>query len=103
MADAEMPKATSCEKWPQTADKVPRKALVIHGSLLQFVFMLKKPELQQEELELVSIEALLPSTHLLRKVDGAVDFGFIRDWVKHLYRSEERRVGKECRSRWSPY
>src|SRR5690554_8158661 len=28
-------------------------------------------------------------------------------WQKHLYeaviRSEERRVGKECRSRWSPY
>ena len=22
---------------------------------------------------------------------------------KNLYRSEERRVGKECRSRWSPY
>jgi len=22
---------------------------------------------------------------------------------KHLQRSEERRVGKECRSRWSPY
>ena len=21
----------------------------------------------------------------------------------HNYRSEERRVGKECRSRWSPY
>ena len=21
----------------------------------------------------------------------------------HFYRSEERRVGKECRSRWSPY
>ena len=21
----------------------------------------------------------------------------------HLIRSEERRVGKECRSRWSPY
>ena len=21
----------------------------------------------------------------------------------HTYRSEERRVGKECRSRWSPY
>ena len=35
-----------------------------------------------------------------------------RDWLKsqppeeilkHTYRSEERRVGKECRSRWSPY
>src|SRR5256885_12842006 len=23
--------------------------------------------------------------------------------LKHLKRSEERRVGKECRSRWSPY
>ena len=23
--------------------------------------------------------------------------------VKDLLRSEERRVGKECRSRWSPY
>ena len=22
---------------------------------------------------------------------------------KYLFRSEERRVGKECRSRWSPY
>ena len=32
--------------------------------------------------------------------------GFRRiDWesVKELIRSEERRVGKECRSRWSPY
>ena len=24
-------------------------------------------------------------------------------WYPRLYRSEERRVGKECRSRWSPY
>ena len=23
--------------------------------------------------------------------------------IENLYRSEERRVGKECRSRWSPY
>ena len=23
--------------------------------------------------------------------------------IKKKYRSEERRVGKECRSRWSPY
>ena len=25
------------------------------------------------------------------------------DIIEHLSRSEERRVGKECRSRWSPY
>ena len=47
--------------------------------------MLKKPAVQQEELKLVSIEALVPEHHLLRKVDQTVDFGFIRDRVKHLY------------------
>src|SRR5260370_5305944 len=25
------------------------------------------------------------------------------DWTRRIQRSEERRVGKECRSRWSPY
>ena len=46
--------------------------------------MLKKPEAQQQELEWVSIKGLVPE-HLLRKVDRAVDFSFIRDRVKHLY------------------
>ena len=27
----------------------------------------------------------------------------VSDFFVHAYRSEERRVGKECRSRWSPY
>src|SRR2546422_11493461 len=26
-----------------------------------------------------------------------------RDAIRQFFRSEERRVGKECRSRWSPY
>src|SRR5438876_6027870 len=30
-------------------------------------------------------------------------FDITREPNKHLARSEERRVGKECRSRWSPY
>ena len=30
-------------------------------------------------------------------------FGFIEREDKEKDRSEERRVGKECRSRWSPY
>ena len=29
--------------------------------------------------------------------------GMIREGIKSDLRSEERRVGKECRSRWSPY
>jgi transposase len=47
--------------------------------------MLKQPEAEQQELELVSIGALVPEKHLLRKVSSAVDFSFIRDRVKHLY------------------
>src|SRR2546425_11056470 len=30
-------------------------------------------------------------------------YGVELRWVKSALRSEERRVGKECRSRWSPY
>ena len=29
--------------------------------------------------------------------------GDANDWTTATIRSEERRVGKECRSRWSPY
>ena len=36
---------------------------------------------------------------------GGLDTTAIIPWLKETYnyRSEERRVGKECRSRWSPY
>ena len=37
---------------------------------------------------------------------GTTDGGdklYITGSLQALYRSEERRVGKECRSRWSPY
>src|SRR2546427_5981445 len=39
----------------------------------------------------------------LPKIDDPV--GRRASWhlIGHLQRSEERRVGKECRSRWSPY
>ena len=30
-------------------------------------------------------------------------YTFYYDETNNLTRSEERRVGKECRSRWSPY
>src|SRR2546430_16084875 len=33
---------------------------------------------------------------------GSVDAVFAAGYLSHI-RSEERRVGKECRSRWSPY
>src|SRR3712207_4891990 len=37
------------------------------------------------------------------QVRGASGLGFDEGLYPKLMRSEERRVGKECRSRWSPY
>ena len=34
----------------------------------------------------------------VRRPDGTIDLSY-----SDVTRSEERRVGKECRSRWSPY
>ena len=36
-------------------------------------------------------------------VDLSADDKRLMDELSDLSRSEERRVGKECRSRWSPY
>ena len=36
-------------------------------------------------------------------INGRVSAAIVDDWALQLCRSEERRVGKECRSRWSPY
>src|SRR5438876_9268219 len=41
---------------------------------------------------------------LLDYRDARSLMGLIREYyIGHKTRSEERRVGKECRSRWSPY
>jgi len=47
--------------------------------------MLSKPSPQQTELEMVTLEQLVPSDHLLRKVEAAIDFGFIREMTEDLY------------------
>src|SRR6266496_2700718 len=53
--------------------------------------MLKEPEVRQREMELVTIESLVPSDHLLRKIDAAVDLEFIRERVRHLYCADNGR------------
>jgi transposase len=47
--------------------------------------MLKKPEVPQQEMELVTIESLVPLDHLLRKIHASIDLEFIRERVRHLY------------------
>lgn len=45
----------------------------------------------QHELEMVTLEELVPKDHLLRKIDAAVDFEFIREKVAHLYCADNGR------------
>ena len=43
-------------------------------------------------------------TKIKKAIFGFMSFGWSGSFITwHRYRSEERRVGKECRSRWSPY
>src|SRR5689334_1195288 len=49
--------------------------------------------------------ALQPIERLVEpdRADGVLDQLFLHGVADESVRSEERRVGKECRSRWSPY
>ncbi|MFA7056101.1 MAG: transposase [Candidatus Cloacimonadales bacterium] len=47
--------------------------------------MIKKKETQQPELEFVILDDLVHSDHLLRYIDGTINFNFIYDKVEHLY------------------
>ena len=49
-------------------------------------------------------QAMKQAQALMKKYEvDAVDVALSEVSEKELLRSEERRVGKECRSRWSPY
>ena len=47
--------------------------------------MLIKEKSERNTLEMVSLEGLVPQDHLLRKIDCAVDFTHIYDFVEDLY------------------
>ena len=52
-------------------------------------------------LGLIITTTLIPSFRIIQELDKDINLNiFITFWH---FRSEERRVGKECRSRWSPY
>lgn len=53
--------------------------------------MLKTPQPQQQTLEMVSLEQLVPEGHLLRLIDRYIDFGFIHEACAPLYCSNNGR------------
>ena len=61
-----------------------------------------KPEQNTIATALSDADALISATEKLIAKKKAIKQGAMQELLKRS-RSEERRVGKECRSRWSPY
>ncbi len=53
--------------------------------------MLKPPSPTQYELEIVTLEQLVPKDHLLRLIDRHIAFDFIRERTAHLYSADNGR------------
>ena len=51
----------------------------------------------------IVVERNLRKTRTGKVVSDKMDKTIVVAVEDHVKRSEERRVGKECRSRWSPY
>ena len=76
---------------------------VPNGSRLDIIFKLKQ---RGSEMHFVDAKWILTGSggHYGMNIYRGCTHGCIYcDSRSSCYRSEERRVGKECRSRWSPY
>jgi transposase len=49
------------------------------------VMMCKKAALDKTQIEMLSLDQLVPEDHLVRKLDSAIDLSFIYGMVEHLY------------------
>ncbi len=47
--------------------------------------MTKNQANEREQLEMLTIDQLVPENHLVRKLESAIDFSFIYPMVEHLY------------------
>ena len=65
----------------------------------EMLFDLRKKEKSLEE----CAEIMHVSTKTAGRINVKMQHKILKVTGQHFTRSEERRVGKECRSRWSPY
>ena len=80
---------TQCEM----EDEV-RSQFTFYRSFFEAVFKIKNKAARAEAYDAICKYALF---------NDAPDVDKMSDAAAIAFRSEERRVGKECRSRWSPY
>ncbi len=45
----------------------------------------KHDSIQRDQLEMITLDQLVPPNHLVRKMEAAIDFTFIYDLVKDMY------------------
>ena len=53
--------------------------------------MLETGQMNRDNVEMVNIDMLVPEDHLLRKIDTAIDFTKIYEFVKDLYSEDTGR------------
>lgn len=51
----------------------------------------KNTQINREQLEMITLEQLVPQEHLVRKIEAALDFSFIYEMVEGLYSTERGR------------
>ena len=89
-------------EWNRVCDRIKSYGSINEAQINAF-FSRMKPQAMSEGFLLVTA----PSDFLRNWIERHYT-DYIKQALKDLYgvdltRSEERRVGKECRSRWSPY
>lgn len=55
-------------------------------SMRPFTMMGQKDNSERTQIEFISLDDLVPENHLVRKIDAAMDFSFIYDEVRDLYK-----------------
>ena len=45
----------------------------------------KHDSIQRDQLEMITLDQLVPPNHLVRKMEAAIDFTFIYDLMKDMY------------------
>ena len=85
------------------------KKLLLGATITLFVLSAQQPTCNKCSASYISsgeVESYLKRAKdngLVDQQTRAVSIGKANIGIGAVYRSEERRVGKECRSRWSPY
>ena len=77
-------------RWSDCRQTPPKQAF--WWGLWYNISMLNKRKTDnRNQIRMVCIEDLVPQDHLLRKIENAIDFGFVYDEAKGLYSSDNGR------------